>query len=161
MDKSGKFRPEASPMYTLSILLLSLLFVFHTPAFAVSIYQCEDANGNVTFQDRCPPGTKQLNQRNYDTTAPAATASAQPGLTLYLVPGCDTCEQLKEFLSVRNLRFTEKDVSQDVELQNELKEVAGELQVPALTIGDKVLTGYNRTALIQSLTESGHITGTE
>lgn len=76
---------------------------------------------------------------------------------LYAVPDCDTCDQLKEFLQVRNLGYTEIDVSSDIELQTELKEIAGELQVPTLIIGDKVLTGYNRTQLRQTLTESGHI----
>jgi len=49
-------------------------------------------------------------------------------------------------------------VADDVNLQNELKDLAGELQVPVLLVGSKVLTGYNRTALLQALTESGHIT---
>jgi len=51
-----------------------------------------------------------------------------------------------------------KNVADDVNLQNELKDLAGELQVPVLLVGSKVLTGYNRTALLQALTESGHIT---
>jgi len=36
-------------------------------------------------------------------------------------------------------------------------DIAGTLQVPVLLVGDKVLSGYNRSALLQALTESGHI----
>jgi glutaredoxin len=140
------------------LILFTFLLVIN-PAFAVNIFECEDANGNITFQDRCPPGTTPVNQRTYGTNTTDATESGPVSpLMLYAVPDCDTCDQLKEFLQVRNLGYTEIDVSSDIELQTELKEIAGELQVPTLIIGDKVLTGYNRTQLRQTLTESGHIT---
>lgn len=140
------------------LLMMSALFVSIHYAFAASVFKCEDIKGNVSFQDACPPGSKQLNQKDYNTTAPATSTKATAALTLYLIPGCDTCNQLKEFLTIRKLSFTEKNVADDVKLQNELKDLAGELQVPVLLVGDKVLSGYNRSALIQALTESGHIT---
>jgi glutaredoxin len=141
------------------LLLASSLAVFCHSSFAVSVFQCEDDRGNISFQDRCPPGTKQLNQKDYKAGPVAGSANkAAAPLTLYTIPGCDTCDQLKEFLSVRQIAVTEKNIADDVALQNELKEKAGELQVPVLMIGDKVLTGYNRASLIQALTESGHIT---
>ncbi len=89
---------------------------------------------------------------------PVANSTTRPALTLYTIPGYDTCEQLREFLSIRKLQVTEKNVADDVNLQNELKDLAEELQVPVLLVGSKVLTGYNRTAPLQALTESGHIT---
>ena len=145
-------------MYFIQLLFSLALFSLLNPVFAVNIFECEDAMGNITFQDRCPPGTTPVNEKNYSTTTSSDTGATIAPMTLYLVPGCDTCDQLKEFLNVRNLRYSEKDVSDDIDLQNELKDVAGELQVPALVVGSKVLTGYNRSALLQSLTESGHIT---
>jgi glutaredoxin len=149
-------------MITRQLLLLFALCVSVHAANAVSILQCEDERGNKTFQDRCPPGTKQVNQKEYSTTAPTVTSTSKGPLTLYMIPGCDTCDQLKEFLSIRELSYTEKNVADDVALQNELKDKAGELQVPVLVVGDKVLSGYNRTALLQALTDSGHIAaGTE
>jgi glutaredoxin len=66
---------------------------------------------------------------------------------------------LTEFLDIRHLQYTEKDVSTEQAMQEELKQVAGNLQVPVLLVGDKVLRGYDRTALLQSLSESGHVTG--
>ncbi len=139
------------------LILFTFLLVIN-PAFAINIFECEDANGNITFQDRCPPGATPVNQRTYATDATDATESGPVSpLMLYAVPDCDTCDQLKEFLQVRNLSYTEIDVYSDIELQTELKEIAGELQVPTLIIGDKILTGYNRTQLRQILTESGHI----
>ncbi len=142
----------------LLLLLVPLLFIPVQSVIGVSVYQCEDERGNKTFQDSCPPGTTEVTKKDYNTSTPVASTTAKPALTLYTIPDCDTCEQLREFLSIRDLQVTEKNVADDVNLQNELKDLAGELQVPVLLVGSKVLTGYNRTALLQALTESGHIT---
>ncbi len=45
-----------------------------------------------------------------------------------------------------------------IELQDKVKQLAGELKVPVLLVGEKVIIGYNRTAMTQLLTEAGHIT---
>src|SRR5690348_10430789 len=108
-------------MYTRQILLMFVLYVSMHAASAVSVFKCEDDRGNVSFQDACPPGSKQVNQKDYKTTAPSTTTKATAALTLYLIPGCDTCDQLKEFLNIRKLQFTEKNVADDVKLQDELK----------------------------------------
>ena len=52
----------------------------------------------------------------------------------------------------------ETDVSMSIELQDKVKQLAGELKVPVLLVGEKVIIGYNRTAMTQLLTEAGHIT---
>ena len=144
-------------MYIKQALFTLALCALMNSVLAVNIYECVDQNGNRAFQDHCPPGTTRINEKTYLTSKSAAYSAPAAPLTLYLVPGCDTCEQLKEFLNVRNVRYDEKDVSESIEMQDELKGVAGELQVPTLLIGDKVLQGYNRSALLQSLTESGYI----
>jgi glutaredoxin len=151
------YQTEATFMTTRQILMVFALFLTMHSVSAVSIMQCEDETGNISFQAHCPPGSKQLNQKEYKTdSAPVTTTELAP-LTLYRIPGCDTCDQVKEFLTIRNLVFTEVDISQDVALQDKVKAMAGDLQVPVLAIGDKPIVGYNRTALTQTLTESGHI----
>ncbi len=147
-------------MTTRQILMVFALLVTMHSVSAVSILQCEDENGNITFQDRCAPGTKQVSQKDYQTGSQPTTTTQLPALILYRIPGCDTCDQVKEFLTIRNIQFTETDVSADVDLQNRVKEMAGELQVPVLAVGTKPVIGYNRTALTLALTESGHITAT-
>ncbi|NIN36713.1 MAG: hypothetical protein GTO60_17105 [Gammaproteobacteria bacterium] len=129
-------------------------------AQAVEIYECRDESGAITFQDRCPPGTTPVNERIYSTDLPTGAENAQLSpIKLYMIPDCDTCSQVKEFLDIRNLQYSEVDVSEDVDLQDELTEVAGELKVPVLLVGERVLNGYNRTVFIQALTESGHLGG--
>lgn len=135
-----------------------LLMAYMQTAAAVTVVVCEDSQRERTYQTKCPPGTTQINQKDYSTTGPAGTTPAeQPALILYRVLDCPTCDQVKEFLTVKNLQFTETDISMSIEMQDKVKQLAGELQVPVLTVGDKVIIGYNRPAMIQTLTESGHI----
>jgi glutaredoxin len=128
-------------------------------AAAVEIYKCQDNRGNITFQDRCPPGTTRVGEKDYSTaTGTAAPVQPSTPLTLYVVPDCDSCKQVEEFLQIRNIPVTEKNVDKNIDLQNELKKVAGELRVPVLVVKDKPIVGYNRPALLKALTDAGYKT---
>lgn len=134
------------------------LYLCAWPASAVSIYECEDDQGNRTFQERCPPGTKPVDTRNYAVTTPSEEeAKAKLAVNLYTVPECELCNQMREFLNVRQISFTEKNVQDDVSLQNELKEKAGSLRVPTLIVGEKAVVGYNRGAATAALIEGGYL----
>ncbi len=135
-----------------------LLGMAVTPAWAVTIVKCKDSQGNITFESRCPPGTTQVQEKNYNTETPAPSKEAKPPLTVYVVPNCDSCDQLKEFLAVRKIPVNEKNVAGNAQLQQQLKKLTGALRVPAVVIGGKVLTGYNRDALLQALTSAGYTT---
>jgi glutaredoxin len=140
-----------------SAAVISLYF-FTNLSSAVDIIECEDEQGNKTFAQQCPPGSKAVNRRSYSTvTADAAATGTSVSATLYVVPACDTCDQVREFLDIRKISVTEKDISKDVELQNELKEkTGGDLRVPVVLIGDKVLSGYNRASLQEALAAAGY-----
>jgi glutaredoxin len=140
----------------LGCMLLAWCGLAAFSAGAVSVFECEDENGNRSFHDGCPPGSKKVGTKEYTGTAPAGAAQAAPAsLTLYMVPNCDSCDQVKEFLSVRNLSVEEKNVNDNPALQEELKAAAGDLRVPVLLVGDKVLTGYNRAELLAALQAAG------
>ena len=67
---------------------------------------------------------------------------------------------MEEFLQVRGIAVTEKNVDKNLDLQNELKKVAGDLRVPALVVKDKAVVGYDRSALLKALSEAGYNTDT-
>lgn len=140
--------------------VLALLSVA-LPAAAVDIVQCEDSQGHRTFEAHCPPGTTQVGQKDYRTNvAPAESdkkgkSEALTGV-LYVVPDCSSCDQVKEFLQLRHISVTEKNVKDDVKLQEELKKKSGELRVPTLVIGDQVVTGSSRPELLNALTKAGY-----
>lgn len=144
-----KFQPLA-----LYIALLTL----SSGAWAVQVVQCEDDSGNRTFESACPPGTKQVGEKNYGTNAPAtAESQAELSAVLYVIPDCDVCTQVREYLTFRQVSVSEKNVRDDVTLQNELKERAGHLRVPVTIIGDTVVTGYKREELAGALAALGYV----
>jgi len=141
------------------ILLMPLSMV---PVFAaVTIVECEDNQGERTFQASCLPGTTQVNAREIRTGSSPAAASrigSDISATLYVVPECDPCEDVREFLQARNVALTVKDASFEQEVQEELKALTGTLRAPVVVIGEHIVTGYNRTELTSALTAAGYIT---
>ncbi len=140
----------------LSIFTLLSLFIA-APSWAVKIYECEDERGNRSFESRCPPGTMPVQEKQY-ATGKKEDKSSNPDIsaTLYLIPDCGACDDVKEFLQSRNITITEKYVNDNFELQSELREKIGELKVPAVIIGEKSITGYDRNTLLNALTEAGY-----
>jgi glutaredoxin len=134
------------------------------PACAVTVFQCEDSQGNRTFERACPPGTKVVQEKDYQSSgeapAPAEDLGPAPDLppiTVYLVPDCESCTQMKEFLDFRQIPYTTKDVKDNLDLQVELKTRSGDLRAPTVLVGEKAVVGFNRTALLGALQESGYI----
>jgi len=141
---------------TRPILLLLALTACVSPALAVDIHKCKDNQGNITYERHCPPGTTSVEAKHYATgTSGAGSSRASGPLTLYVVPDCDSCKQVEDFLAARGISVDEKNVNDDIDLQNELKEAAGDLRVPALKVGDDVIVGYNRTAMLNALSKAG------
>jgi glutaredoxin len=124
------------------------------------LYKWVDENGNVTYQDRPPPEqtgqVQEFEQSSYEAGAGGPDA-AMPDveLVLYAIDECDVCDMVRTLLDERGLPFTEKDAQSDVEVQDELRQVSGRLSVPVLTIGEEVLTGYNRELILNELEDAG------
>jgi glutaredoxin len=64
--------------------------------------------------------------------------------TVYTAPQCPHSEKVKAFLKENNVEVEEKCVLDSIELIDELKEVSGQLAIPATIIGDDVFIGYDR-----------------
>jgi len=125
---------------------------------AVTIVECEDDKGERSFQSKCPPGTTQIDVRQINTGSQPSTPDDVETLTsiLYTVPGCVVCGDVQEFLESRNVIVTVKDASSLQVVQDELRELTGELRVPVVTIGDNILRGYNRAELTAALESMGY-----
>ena len=141
------------------ILILIFFSLSSINAFAaVKVVECEDEQGDRSFQKVCPPGTTQVGEKKLKTSARANEENQNTDITatLYLIPDCEACDEIKEFLGARNISFTEKDVNEDIELQNELTNLTGSLKVPTTVIGDEVLTGYSRSKFLEALDAAGY-----
>ncbi len=143
-----------------TVAALAGFCLFSTNIWAVKVYECEDELGNRSFEQQCPPGTTSVKEKNYSTTASRSVSgqSKLAPLVLYFIPDCDVCDQVKEFLKVRNISLTEKNIKDNGVLQQELKsKTGGDLRVPVLLIGEKVISGYDRTSLTSALTAAGYV----
>ena len=68
-------------------------------------------------------------------------------VTIYSTPTCHFCQMTKEFLTENNIKFTDYDVSTDVEKRQEMIEKSGQMGVPVTFIGDEMLVGFDREKL--------------
>ncbi len=126
---------------------------------ATNIHECEDELGNRTFQKYCPPGSKSLAEKQYSGKSSATDAASKlPALVLYAVPGCEVCDKMRDHLSGKNISVTEKNIKDNGELQQELKsKTGGDLRVPVLLIGQKVIAGYDAANLTSALRDAGYL----
>jgi len=149
-------------------IFISLFFLAITlnSYAAVKIAECEDKQGNRSFEKTCPPGTMLIGEKKINTGTGSSNNKEKSNnvtiqATLYRISECDACEQVKDFLSGKGVSVTEKDVSVDVDLQKELTDLSGALKVPTTIIGSEILTGYNHNDFINVLKEAGYNNGTE
>ncbi|MEX2353224.1 MAG: glutaredoxin family protein [Gammaproteobacteria bacterium] len=145
-------------MKIIPAILIPLLLGAAGTVTAVTIVECEDSQGERTFQASCPPGTTQVNARDIRTgTSPESGEDVSISATLYVVPDCDPCETVREFLQMRNITVTVKDASTEQAVQEELQALVGTLRAPVTVIGDNIISGFSRSELTAALTAAGYV----
>lgn len=77
-------------------------------------------------------------------------ASAQT-VTIYSTPSCHFCHMAKDFFKEKNIAFTDYDVATDMEKRKEMVEISGQMGVPVITIGDKLIIGFNKPKVAELL----------
>jgi glutaredoxin len=123
---------------------------------AVTVHKCIDVNNEITYQDKCPPGTESVN--NFKLAA-GKSVELQPETTLYVVPDCESCDITRDIMKRHGLtNFTEINIKFDKKLQNKLRKslgTEGALSVPIVIFGEKKIIGFNKEALINELDAAG------
>jgi glutaredoxin len=142
---------NTNPKATACILGLGLSFC--QIAAALTVRDCIDPAGHHTFEDHCPPASREVARKELADTPVAA---AKPAVTLYVTQDCEACESINELLQKRGVTFVRKDVSNDIAAQTELQNRTGALLVPTLAAGDKTVTGYNKKQIDEALTAIGY-----
>ncbi len=150
------------------LTLASFLLGADNAVYAAKLYKWVDENGNVSYQDTPPPEDVEFEEKairggdtggDYNESMQAAAETAP--ITLYRVETCDSCDLIDLHLKRNNVPFTEKNAAEDIVVQEELKAKSGGLQVPTLTIGDEVITGYSKSSIDNALVAAGYPIGSE
>lgn len=145
-------------------ILLTALLVFAVPAGAQKLYKWVDKDGKVSYHDQPPPqgAGYRVEEKRLGPRSPAA--AARPGgepaesfpVVLYVTPQCSSCDAARAYLQKRKVPFTEKNVEDNVALQEELRQKSGGLAVPTILIGEKVMKGYLESLLEGELDAAGY-----
>jgi glutaredoxin-like YruB-family protein len=72
-------------------------------------------------------------------------------VTIYSTPTCHFCQLAKEFLTEKNIPYTNYDVSMDAAKRQEMIQMTGQLGVPVIVINDSIMVGYDREKLADKL----------
>ena len=74
-------------------------------------------------------------------------ATAQQTVTIYSTPTCHFCGAVKEFFKTNNIAYTEHDVAADIVQRKAMIEKSGQMGVPVITVGDKLVVGFDEEEL--------------
>lgn len=72
-------------------------------------------------------------------------------ITIYSTPTCHYCDLAKDYFQEKGLSYICYDVKNDIEKRKEMVEISGQMGVPVIKIGKKILTGFNQDAIEEAL----------
>lgn len=75
----------------------------------------------------------------------------QPKVIIFSTPTCSFCNMAKQYFRQKNVRFTDIDVSRDQAAARDMVRRSGQMGVPVIDIGGKVIVGFNRPKIDQLL----------
>lgn len=75
----------------------------------------------------------------------------QPKVIVFSTPTCSYCNMAKQYFRSKNVRFRDVDVSQDAAAARDLVRRTGQMGVPVIDIGGKLIVGFDRPKINQLL----------
>lgn len=70
---------------------------------------------------------------------------------IYSTPGCPYCKMAKQYLDEHNVQYEDIDVSMNQVAAQEMVTKSGQLGVPVLDIGGKIVIGFDRPKINEAL----------
>lgn len=65
-------------------------------------------------------------------------------ITIYSTPTCHFCQMAKAYMKEHNIAYTEHNVGSDLEKRKEMIDKSGQMGVPVIDIGGKILVGFEQ-----------------
>lgn len=73
-------------------------------------------------------------------------------VTIYSTPTCVYCNMAKTFFKANNVAYTEHNVASDLDKRKEMIDITGQMGVPVIRIGDRVVIGFDEPKIKEILT---------
>jgi glutaredoxin len=131
-----------------------------------TVYKWVDKDGKVQYSSEPPPSdAENVTQRRMgnaggdDTSLPYATrqASQRNPVTLYVSNNCgELCADGRTLLSNRGIPYSERNAETNPEEREKLRQLAGALSVPFLTVGDRQVKGFDENSWNAALDGAGY-----
>jgi glutaredoxin-like YruB-family protein len=77
--------------------------------------------------------------------------NTQSVVEIYSTESCHFCHMAKEWLTSKNIPYTDYNVGVDQEKRKEMVEMTGQLGVPVIKIGNDVMIGFNQPKMAELL----------
>jgi glutaredoxin len=132
------------------------------------MFRWQDRDGTVHYSDQPPPPeAKKVQEKRLRTASVIETSDPSYSqrkamqdfpVTLYTAPECDTeCKMGREYLGRRGIPFAEVALETD-EQYAAYKQLfgSGDIQVPAMTVGEQKLRGYSEESWGRLLDGAGY-----
>lgn len=68
----------------------------------------------------------------------------QPKVVVFSTPTCSFCNMAKSYFREKGIKFTDIDVSRDQTAARDMVRRSGQMGVPVIDIGGKIIVGFNR-----------------
>ena len=75
----------------------------------------------------------------------------QPNVIVFSTPTCGYCNMAKRYFRQHNIHFRDVDVSRDAAAARDLVRRSGQMGVPVIEIGGKLVIGFDKPKINQLL----------
>lgn len=79
------------------------------------------------------------------------TKQKQPRVIVFSTPTCSYCNLAKQYFRQKKIRFRDVDVSRDPAAARDLVRRSGQMGVPVIDIGGKIIVGFDKPKINQLL----------
>ena len=73
-----------------------------------------------------------------------ADEKVQPKVVVFSTPTCSYCNMAKSYFREKGIKFMDIDVSRDQAAARDMVRRSGQMGMPVIDIGGKIIVGFNR-----------------
>jgi glutaredoxin len=139
---------------------LAFLIAFTATVYA-DFYTWEDESGVVHITDYPPPANQKsknvkLQEKSVSSgqSEPQAKVDAKTVITLYTKNDCPDCDKARDFLTARNLTFTEYNMDNEQTAAVKRKAIDNSTEVPFAIINRNQVYGFSEAVYDRVLKSS-------
>jgi glutaredoxin-like YruB-family protein len=72
-------------------------------------------------------------------------------VVIYSTPYCVFCKKAKDFFQKNGVQYEEKDVASDLAAREDMLKKSGQMGVPVIEAGGKIIIGFDQARLREAL----------